>query len=471
MLLGLLNGEITKVKDRRRQNRTCATFGHTFDQMIQRTDASTGNDGNVHRITYGARQRQVEPGARTVAVHRREKNFTSAQRHNLLSEFHRINAGGFVASMGEYLPFSRRNGFGVDGNHDTLAAKLIGGLGHHIWARYGRGIERYLVRPGKQQIAHIFAGSHTAANCQRDITLLGGASNDVKHGATIFKRRFDVQKTQLIRARRIIGPRAFDRITCIHQIDKVHAFDHTAIGDIQTGDNAGFQHMVRAFENIDPGMHRYWPKLNANVLNYSIQKGRTDMITFSDEARDIQARFGCNKLADRMAKTVFRKEFTDKDRTFISNAMFFFLATVDANGQPQCSYKGGGKGFVRVTGVSELVFPFYEGNGMYMTAGNITAMGKVGLLFVDFEGQTRLRVNGVATIDDAHPMNAEVEAAQLVVRLAVSDIHPNCSRNVHKMEMVETSSYTPKSDAENVVVAPWGDAFDDVLPKFMKSRD
>lgn len=195
------------------------------------------------------------------------------------------------------------------------------------------------------------------------------------------------------------------------------------------------------------------------------------MITFSDETREIQERFGCGKLAERMVQHVFYKEFTDKDRIFISNAMFFFLATVDANGQPQCSYKGGGKGFVKITGPSELVFPFYEGNGMYLSAGNIAAMGKVGLLFVDFEGQTRIRVNGVATIDDSHAMNDEVEAAQLVVRVAVSDIHPNCSRNVHKMKMVETSSYTPKSDAENVVAAPWGERFMDVLPDFMKSRE
>ncbi|MFT5343296.1 MAG: putative pyridoxine 5'-phosphate oxidase superfamily flavin-nucleotide-binding protein [Paracoccaceae bacterium] len=195
------------------------------------------------------------------------------------------------------------------------------------------------------------------------------------------------------------------------------------------------------------------------------------MITFSDATKDIQNRFGCGKLAERMVQHVFHQEFTDKDRAFISNAMFFFLATVDANGQPQCSYKGGGKGFVKVTGPSELVFPFYEGNGMYMSAGNIAAMGKIGLLFVDFEGQTRIRVNGVARIDDDHAMNDEVSAAQLVVRLAVSDIHPNCSRNVHKMQMVETSSYTPKSDAENVVAAPWGERFTDVLPDFMKSRD
>ena len=195
------------------------------------------------------------------------------------------------------------------------------------------------------------------------------------------------------------------------------------------------------------------------------------MITFSDETKGIQDRFGCGKLAEKMVQHVFYKEFTDKDRAFISNAMFFFLATTDTKGQPQCSYKGGGKGFVKITGASELVFPFYEGNGMYLSAGNIAAMGKIGLLFVDFEGQTRLRVNGVATIDDNHAMNNDVEAAQLVVRVAVSNIHPNCSRNVHKMEMVETSSYTPKSDAENVVAAPWGETFMDVLPGFMKSRD
>lgn len=154
--------------------------------------------------------------------------------------------------------------------------------------------------------------------------------------------------------------------------------------------------------------------------------------TFSEATRAIQDRFETRALADRMADLIFHKDFTDEDRTFVENAMFFFLATVDENGLPQCSYKGGPRGFVRITGPSELSFPLYEGNGLYTSAGNLADTGKVGLLFIDFENQTRMRVNGVAEIDDAHPMLNEVAAAQMIVRIKVTAIHPNCPRNVHK---------------------------------------
>jgi len=198
------------------------------------------------------------------------------------------------------------------------------------------------------------------------------------------------------------------------------------------------------------------------------ERQMTDSHDFSDETRAIQKRFQTDRLADKMLERVFRTSFTDADREFIENAMLFFLATVDADGRPQCSHKGGPRGFVRVTGPSELVFPCYEGNGLYLSMGNVASTGGVGLLFIDFEKQTRLRVNGEAVIDDAHPLLDEVSAAQLAVRVTVTDIHPNCPRNIHKMNFAELSKYTPKGDTENVGKAPWGARFDDVLPDYMK---
>lgn len=189
---------------------------------------------------------------------------------------------------------------------------------------------------------------------------------------------------------------------------------------------------------------------------------------FSQEMRDLQDRFETRNLADKIAERVFHGEFSDTDRAFVENAMFFFLATTDADGQPQCSYKGGPKGFVKVSGPAELTFPLYEGNGLYISAGNTAQASKVGLLFIDFENQKRMRVNGVAEIVSSHPSMDDVAAAQLVVRVRVTDIHPNCPRNVHKMQLVETSSYTPKSASEDVGKAPWGETFKDVLPDHMK---
>lgn len=192
-------------------------------------------------------------------------------------------------------------------------------------------------------------------------------------------------------------------------------------------------------------------------------------IPLSDSVLSVQDQFGSQDLAQRMLDLVFHKELTEPDQALIQRAMFFFMATTDSTGQPQCSYKGGPQGFVKVASPTELAFPLFEGNGIYLSAGNIKEMGKVGLLFVDFENQARLRVNGVAKIDDNDPMLSEIAAAQQIIRVSITDIHPNCQRNVHKMKMEEVSIYSPKSASEPVGRAPWGDAFDDVLPDFMKN--
>ena len=97
-----------------------------------------------------------------------------------------------------------------------------------------------------------------------------------------------------------------------------------------------------------------------------------------------------------------------------------------------------------------------------------SAPRRLGLLFVDFEGQDRMRINGTAEIIDDHPAYNGVRAAQLAVRVKITDIHPNCPRNVHKMTLVEQSRYTPKCVADDVGKAPWGDDFGDVLPESMK---
>ena len=191
-------------------------------------------------------------------------------------------------------------------------------------------------------------------------------------------------------------------------------------------------------------------------------------VELTPHMRALQKKFETERLADRVLEVAFHDELTENDRGMIENAMFFFLATVDGDGQPQCSYKGGPRGFVHIEDNRTLVFPIYEGNGLYISAGNVAEMGKVGLLFIDFEAQKRMRVNGTAEIINEHSAFSSVRAAQLAVRVKITDIHPNCPRNVHKMAFVEQSNYTPKCEADDVGKAPWGDNFADVLPENMK---
>ena len=161
--------------------------------------------------------------------------------------------------------------------------------------------------------------------------------------------------------------------------------------------------------------------------------------------RDLQDRFDTRRLADRLAEAT-TDEIGDAHRAFIEARDLFFIATADADGQPQCSYKGGEPGFVRVLDPRTLAFPVYDGNGMFLTAGNVAANPKVGMLFVDFETGSRLRLNGVASVDLDDPLRETWPGALFVIRVQPSAVFANCRRYVHRHALVERSVFVPRAE-------------------------
>lgn len=170
-----------------------------------------------------------------------------------------------------------------------------------------------------------------------------------------------------------------------------------------------------------------------------------DRSMYHDETRRLQDQFDTRRLADRLAERLLRTAFNDEDRSFIEGQRMFFLATTDADGFPDCSYKGGDPGFVRVLDERTLVFPSYDGNGMFKSLGNIRANAAVGLLFLSFEEPKRLRVNGTATVSSDDTAMQLFPGAQLLVRVTPRHIFPNCPRYIPKMQLVETSPYVPRA--------------------------
>jgi len=182
--------------------------------------------------------------------------------------------------------------------------------------------------------------------------------------------------------------------------------------------------------------------------------------------RELQERFDTRRLADRLDEKLARLDFSDEDRAFIESRALFFLATADGEGRPDCSFKGGAPGFVRVTGEAELAFPSYDGNGMFRSLGNLLVNPAVALLFIDFERPNRLRVNGRASIADDDPLRASFVGAQLVVRVRATRIFPNCPRYIHRMSITEPSPYVPRA-GYTPPVPKWKrfDEFAEVLPR------
>jgi predicted pyridoxine 5'-phosphate oxidase superfamily flavin-nucleotide-binding protein len=182
--------------------------------------------------------------------------------------------------------------------------------------------------------------------------------------------------------------------------------------------------------------------------------------------RELQDRFDTRRLADRLEEVTVSDYIGPHDAAFIEAADMFFIATADAEGRPNCSYKGGEPGFVTVVDDGTIAFPNYDGNGMYLSMGNLLANPNVGLLFIDFERGRRMRLNGVASIDENDPLMEEYPEAQFIVRVHAREVFPNCPRYIHRMRLVERSKFVPKAACETPVPdwkrASWAS---DVLPE------
>ena len=186
---------------------------------------------------------------------------------------------------------------------------------------------------------------------------------------------------------------------------------------------------------------------------------------YHDGMRRLQDIRDTRRLADRLNDVTVRTAFTEEDRAFIQRCPMFFVATADAAGHPDCSYKGGLPGFVRILDDRTLAIPDYDGNGMYRTWGNVLVNPHVGLLFLDFEQPKRIRVNGTAEVNEADPLLDSIPGAVFIVRVTARQIFPNCPRYIHKMQLVEHSAYAPRPEYAPPVPA-WKtfDSFRDALP-------
>ena len=187
---------------------------------------------------------------------------------------------------------------------------------------------------------------------------------------------------------------------------------------------------------------------------------------FGEAHRKLQDEFETRKMTDRVIDLACKDEIGDEERAFIESRDMFFLASVDENGSPTVSYKGGAPGFLRVVDKKTIIFPSYDGNGWYLSMGNLATTGKLGMLLIDFENPHRVRIQGTAKILKDPELLASYKEAQLVIEVTVDKIFPNCPRYVHRYKKESVSRYVPQDGVETPL-ATWKrtDAMQDVLPE------
>ena len=182
--------------------------------------------------------------------------------------------------------------------------------------------------------------------------------------------------------------------------------------------------------------------------------------------RALQDAFDTRNIADVLEAVIVAPRLDDDARAFISARSYFFLSTVNEHGHPTVSYKGGAPGFVRVIDDRTLVWPSYDGNGMFLSAGNIAADGRIGLLFMEFDPPHRVRVHATATVSADDPMIDEFPGADLVVRAVVTEAFVNCPRYISPHPQTP-SKYVPDAEG-NAPLPGWKKV--DALQPFLPSR-
>ncbi|WP_430010323.1 pyridoxamine 5'-phosphate oxidase family protein [Methylophaga lonarensis] len=192
---------------------------------------------------------------------------------------------------------------------------------------------------------------------------------------------------------------------------------------------------------------------------------------YGEQHQALQKEFDTEQLAERVKDAIVTDFVTEEHRAFIEQQDMFFLSTVDHQGYPTCSYKGGDKGFVKIIDEKTLAFPSLDGNGMYLSMGNIQAHAKVGMLFIDFETPHRIRVHGTAELSRDPADLALFHEAELVVKVTIDEMFQNCPRYIHRYQRVSQSNYVPKV-SQQTPLPVWKriDAMQDVISEAERQR-
>ena len=186
---------------------------------------------------------------------------------------------------------------------------------------------------------------------------------------------------------------------------------------------------------------------------------------YQNTHRALQQEFASQALADRLESLIVHDALDEQASSFIASRDFFFLSTVDQTGFPSVSYKGGDTGFVHIIDPKTLLIPCFDGNGMWLSAGNVAGAGKVGMLFIDFESPNRLRVQGGARLRREPEILARWPEVGLAIEVKISQLWVNCPRYIHPMQRVSDAPHVPKAGS-TTPVPEWKtmEIFADVVP-------
>jgi uncharacterized protein len=134
----------------------------------------------------------------------------------------------------------------------------------------------------------------------------------------------------------------------------------------------------------------------------------------------LQERYGSFKRAAAFYDKQMLDHLNPLMREYLARQEMVFIATADAGGECDCSFRAGPPGFVRVLDDRTVMYPEYRGNGVMASLGNLSETGQIGMFFADFfHSGVGMHINGHARIVE----RTAVEAfAPLLQRITGSEL-------------------------------------------------
>jgi predicted pyridoxine 5'-phosphate oxidase superfamily flavin-nucleotide-binding protein len=124
----------------------------------------------------------------------------------------------------------------------------------------------------------------------------------------------------------------------------------------------------------------------------------------------LQEEYGTGERASRFYDQQVLDHLNIRMIEFIGRMEMAFVATSDARGECDSTFRAGPPGFMRILDETHVAWPEYRGNGVLASLGNISENPHVGIMLLDFErDRIGLHVNGRATIVDDDEMRARHE--------------------------------------------------------------
>ena len=230
------------VEDRRHYCRVRLSFRQHAIDVFGPARATGGDHGNRNRPADRRSQFYIIPDLVSVGVDGGQENLARAEALDPLCPLNGIDT--CRRSTGVYVHLPRLAGaLGVDRHDDGLIPKRLGRFLNEPRAADGRGVDRYLLRPGSQQGLDVVHRVNPSTDCIRDKYLPPDASSQPASGFAGLYGGCDVEKDQLVSSGLTIGLTAFDGVARIAEFHERPSLNDPAVLDVQARNNPFGQHL------------------------------------------------------------------------------------------------------------------------------------------------------------------------------------------------------------------------------------